>query len=84
MKVLVFSAKDFEIPYLEEANKKKHKLIFIKEALSSKTAMMAIAYDAIAIFSSDEACLFSHHQLKIESDKKCHSFHRGISGIILF
>jgi D-lactate dehydrogenase len=64
MKVLVFSAKDFEIPYLEEANKKKHKLIFIKEALSSKTAMMAIAYDAIAIFSSDEACLNTIEKLK--------------------
>ena len=33
MKVLVFSAKDFEIPYLEDANKGKHKLTFIKASL---------------------------------------------------
>ena len=41
MKVLVFSAKDFEIPYLEKANLRKHKLTFTKEALSSKTAIKA-------------------------------------------
>lgn len=64
MKVLVYSAKDFEIPYLEEANKNKHKLTFTKEALSSATAHKAVGYDAISIFSADEACLITIEKLK--------------------
>ena len=55
MKVLVFSAKKFEIPYLESANKRKHKLTFIDDALSSETAMKAIGFDGISIFSADDA-----------------------------
>lgn len=53
MKVLVYSSKDFEIEYLEEANRGKHKITFIKDALSSETAMKAIGYNAISVFSSD-------------------------------
>ena len=53
MKVLVYSSKDFEIPYLEDANKGKHKLTFIKESLSSETAMKAVGFHAISVFSSD-------------------------------
>ena len=64
MKVLVYSAKDFEIPYLEEANKRKHKLTFTKEALSTQTAMKADSYDAISIFSADEACVTTVEKLK--------------------
>lgn len=63
MKVLVYSSKDFEIPYLEKANNKKHRLTFIKEALSSKTAMKAVGYDAISIFSADEACFITIEKL---------------------
>ena len=64
MKVLVFSSKNFEIPYLEHVNKKKHKLTFIKDALSSETAMKAVGYDAISIFSADEACFITIEKLK--------------------
>ena len=64
MKVLVYSAKDFEIPYLEEANKRKHQLTFIKDALSSHTAMKVVGYDAISIFSADEACVITIEKLK--------------------
>ena len=64
MKTLIYSAKDFEIPYLEEANKRKHKLTFIKESLSSKTAMKAVGYEAISIFSADEACFLTLEKLK--------------------
>ena len=55
MKVLIYSAKKFEIPYLESANNRKHKLTFIDEALSSETAIKAIGFDGISIFSSDDA-----------------------------
>ncbi|EDP70445.1 D-lactate dehydrogenase [Flavobacteriales bacterium ALC-1] len=64
MKVLVYSAKDFEIPYIEEANKRKHKIDFTKDALSSETAMKAIGYEAISIFSADEACFITIEKLK--------------------
>lgn len=64
MKVLFYSAKDFEIQYLEEANKNKHKFAFIKEHLSSQTAMKAVGYDAISIFSADEACVITVEKLK--------------------
>ena len=64
MKVLVYSSKDFEMPYLENANNKKHQLTFIKDNLSSKTAMKAIGYDAISIFSADEACFITIEKLK--------------------
>jgi len=63
MKVLIYSAKDFEIPYLEEANNRKHQLTFTKDALSSQTAMIAVGYDAISIFSADEACLITVEKL---------------------
>ena len=53
MKVLVYSSKGFEIPYLEDANKGKHKLTFIKESLSSETAMKAVGFHAISVFSND-------------------------------
>ena len=64
MKVLVYSAKDFEIPYLEQANKRKHQLTFIKDTLSSETAMKAVNFNAISIFSADEAGLITIEKLK--------------------
>lgn len=64
MKVLIYSAKAFEIPYLEKANCKKHKLGFVKNALSSETAIQAIGYDAISIFSADEASFITIEKLK--------------------
>jgi D-lactate dehydrogenase len=64
MKTLIYSAKDFEIPYLEEANKKTHDLTFIKEALSSQSAIKAVGFEAISIFSADEACFLTIEKLK--------------------
>lgn len=64
MKVLIYSAKDFEIPYLEKANNRKHKLSFIKESLSSKTAIKAVGFDSISIFSGDEASFITIEKLK--------------------
>ncbi|WP_296381582.1 2-hydroxyacid dehydrogenase [Winogradskyella sp.] len=64
MKVLVYSSKDFEIPYLGKANNKSHQLTFIKDALSSETAMKAVGFEAISIFSADEACFITIEKLK--------------------
>ncbi|MEL6810304.1 MAG: NAD(P)-dependent oxidoreductase [Bacteroidota bacterium] len=55
MKVLVYSTKDFEIPFLKAANHGSQHLEFTKERLSSKTAQMAVGFEAISIFSADDA-----------------------------
>jgi D-lactate dehydrogenase len=55
MKVLVYSAKDFEIPFLQKANNNKHQISFIQQRLTSRTAIKAAGYEAISIFSADDA-----------------------------
>ncbi|NAS11936.1 2-hydroxyacid dehydrogenase [Poritiphilus flavus] len=57
MKLLVYSAKDFEIPYLEEANQGRHQLSFTSVSLDSHTAMQAVGFRAISIFSGDDASM---------------------------
>ncbi|MGB5272736.1 MAG: 2-hydroxyacid dehydrogenase, partial [Flavobacteriaceae bacterium] len=57
MKLLVFSAKEFEIPFIEKANKNQHTVTFTKDALDSRTARKAMGYKAISIFSGDDASL---------------------------
>ena len=55
MKLLVYSTKDFEVPYLKEANKTGHKVTYLKESLDSETVTHAIGHRAISIFSGDDA-----------------------------
>ncbi len=55
MKLLVYSAKDFEIPFLKAANQRKYMVTYIKEALDTDTALKAVGFDAISIFSGDDA-----------------------------
>ncbi len=55
MKILIYSAKDFEIPFLEKANSDVYHIKYIPERLTSKTAMLALGFDVISIFSADDA-----------------------------
>ncbi|MEQ9580692.1 MAG: 2-hydroxyacid dehydrogenase, partial [Arenibacter sp.] len=55
MKLLVYSAKDFEIPFLNNANNKIHKVTYTTDALNSETAIQAVGYKAVSIFSGDDA-----------------------------
>lgn len=55
MKVLIYSAKPFEIPLLKTFNGDQHRLEFTEKRLTSNTAMMALNFDAISIFSADDA-----------------------------
>ena|SRR5690606_18283000 len=55
MKLLVYSAKDFEIPFLNNANNDRHKVSYTKDALNSETAIQALGHKAISIFSGDDA-----------------------------
>ncbi|MGZ8558931.1 MAG: 2-hydroxyacid dehydrogenase [Chitinophagaceae bacterium] len=55
MKTLFYSTKDFEQPCLDAANAEQEDAVFIKEALSLKTAGRAKGFDAISIFTEDDA-----------------------------
>ncbi|MBM1106593.1 2-hydroxyacid dehydrogenase [Aurantibacter crassamenti] len=55
MKLLVYSAKEFEIPFLNQANNNRHKITYLKDALDSETAIKAANFNAVSIFSGDDA-----------------------------
>lgn len=55
MKILFFSAKDFEKPYLEVANHKVNELVFTRQRLTLSTASKAKGFDAVSIFVTDDA-----------------------------
>ena len=55
MKILFYSTKYLEQPYLEAANTRKEELTFIKEALSLQTADKAKGFNVISIFAGDDA-----------------------------
>jgi D-lactate dehydrogenase len=55
MKILFYSTKDFEQSYLETSNFRKEEIVFIKEALSLQTADKAKSFDAVSIFTGDDA-----------------------------
>jgi D-lactate dehydrogenase len=64
MRLLVYSAKDFEIPFLEAANTKGHTVTFTSKALNSENALLAVGHDAISIFSADDASMIVLEKLK--------------------
>lgn len=55
MKTLIYSAKPFEIPFLQAANNDLHSFTYIADRLTTNTAMLALGYPAISIFSADDA-----------------------------
>ena len=55
MNVLIFSIREFETPYLENASQNSFSLVTEKSSLSIDTAVKAKGFDAISIFSSDQA-----------------------------
>lgn len=64
MKVLVYSAKDFEVEKLKNANQDRHRITFVSEALDSTTVTLAAGYEAISIFSGDDASSVVMEMLK--------------------
>jgi D-lactate dehydrogenase len=54
MKILFYSSKGFELPFLKAAASIDIKVDFIKDALSKKTVSLAKGYDAISIFTADD------------------------------
>ncbi|WP_074407107.1 2-hydroxyacid dehydrogenase [Aquimarina megaterium] len=64
MKILIYNAKDFEIPFLEKANNEKHQIKYVPERLTPKTAGLALGFDAISIFSADDGSSMVLERLK--------------------
>ena len=64
MKLLIYSAKDYEVPFLKKANTKGHKVKYTKDALDTHTAMQAVGFEAISIFSGDDASLIVLEKLR--------------------
>ena len=56
MKLLLYSVKDFERDFLDKANTFNFHVDYTDKALSSSTAAMASGYDAVSIFTHDDAC----------------------------
>ncbi|MEJ6980049.1 2-hydroxyacid dehydrogenase [Pedobacter sp. P351] len=54
MKVLIYSTKDFERSYLISANKMKHELTCVTEALSLETAALGQGFEAVVVFTGDD------------------------------
>lgn len=57
MKVLVYSTKPFEKPFLQKAFAKPLQVVFTHKALSVKTAALAKDCKAVCIFTNDDASL---------------------------
>ena len=55
MKIIFYSTKDFEQPYLEAVSGIQEGVVYIKDALSLQTAGKAKGFDAISIFTGDDA-----------------------------
>jgi D-lactate dehydrogenase len=57
MKIIIYSIKEFEKSYLEQANKMGHELTLVEEALSERTVYLAEGHDVVIIFTNDDASL---------------------------
>ncbi len=55
MKVIIYSIKNFEQSYLQKANKMGHELTYTDEPLNVNTAELAKTYEAVMIFTGDDA-----------------------------
>ena len=55
MKVLFYSAKDFEHSYIVNANTQEVEVSFTSKALSLESSNMAKGFDCISIFTADDA-----------------------------
>ena len=69
MKILFYSSKNFELPYIKLANTAGFEQIFVSEALSEETAEMSNGYDVVSIFAGDDAGTEVIKKLKVAGVK---------------
>jgi D-lactate dehydrogenase len=54
MRILVYSARDFEIPYLKKANLLHFDLEFTDKSLNIHTTSLSKGYDCVCVFTNDD------------------------------
>jgi D-lactate dehydrogenase len=54
MRTFVFSAHAYDRPFLEQAARQRHELVFTEEKLSLSTVHYAAGFDVIAVFTADD------------------------------
>lgn len=54
MKVAIFSTKNYDRHFLQEANADRHELRFFEPRLTEETVSLAHGYDAVCVFVNDE------------------------------
>jgi D-lactate dehydrogenase len=54
MRILVYSARDFEIPYLKKANLLHFDLDFTDKPLNNYTTSLSRGYDCVCVFTNDD------------------------------
>jgi D-lactate dehydrogenase len=64
MKILFYSIKAFEKPFLIEANKNQHHLHFTEQPLSQETAYVAKGFDCVSLFTADDGSASVLNRLK--------------------
>jgi D-lactate dehydrogenase len=69
MKIVFYSAKDFELPYLKAAIPSWLEPEFIRESLSVETVVSCEGYDGISIFTGDDASAAVIKKLKANNIK---------------
>jgi D-lactate dehydrogenase len=55
MKTLVYSISDFDKPFMEKALHGNHELVYTEQSLNGNTTKLAKGFDAISLFTSDDA-----------------------------
>ena len=53
MKIIIYSAKEYEKPFVTEANRGKHRITFVPDSLSLETVEKAKGHDAVCCFVMD-------------------------------
>lgn len=81
MKVTVFSTKDFERAFLEDANNNQHELKLIKESLNVNTVDLLNGREAIITYPNDDVSATILEKLKEKGVKFIASRSSGVSHI---
>lgn len=55
MKVIAYSTKTYDRPYLKKAAGERHEILFTETRLTLETTSLANGYDAVSLFTSDDA-----------------------------
>jgi D-lactate dehydrogenase len=55
MRILFYSTKEYEKPYIQKANTANYDIIFTDKTLSVETAALAKGFECISIFTNDDA-----------------------------